>query len=89
LIMDRYIPEKHKEPLRAIREHCTECVGGRDNPGYTKLIDECVVKGCALFEFRFSKNPHHTKTLSDEQRKAKADLITVTILDDKLSDNLS
>jgi len=86
--MKRYIPKKHKQPLKAIREMCIECIGGR-NAGYRKLIFECASKDCALYDFRKGNNPHHTKTLSEEQRKKKADIITVTILDDKLSDNLS
>ena len=86
--MESNKPKKHKQPLSAIRENCIKCVGGRDNPGFTKLVAECVVKNCDLYDFRFGKNPHHTKTLSEEQRKRKADIITVTILNDKLSDNL-
>lgn len=87
--MESNKPKKHKQPLPAIREMCIECMGGPDNPGYRKLITECPSIDCALYDFRFGKNPHHTKTLSEEQRKKKADIITVMILDDKLSDNLS
>ena len=29
--MTRYKPEKKTAPVKAIREHCIECVGGRDN----------------------------------------------------------
>jgi len=87
--MSRYKPKKHKQPIRAIREMCIECMGTRYNPGYRKLIADCPAKDCALYDFRFGKNPYHTKTLSEEQRKKKADIITVTILNDNLSENLS
>ena len=77
--MDRYIPKKHKQPLPAIREMCIECMGGR-NAGYRKLIFECASKDCALYDFRFGKNPHHIKKLTDEQRQWKANLLTQRIL---------
>ena len=36
--MDRYKPKKQKKPLKAIREFCIECMGGRENDGYLKHI---------------------------------------------------
>ena len=66
--MKRYIPKKYKNPTKAIREFCIECMGGRENEGYLKLISDCGSPDCALFEFRFGKNPYNRKNLSDSRR---------------------
>ena len=66
--MKSYIPKKYKNPTKAIRENCIECVGGRENEGYLKLISDCGSPDCALFEFRFGKNPYNRKNLSDSRR---------------------
>ena len=66
--MKRYIPKKYKNPTKAIREMCIECMGGRENEGYLKLISDCGSPDCALFEFRFGKNPYNRKNLSDSRR---------------------
>ena len=66
--MKSYIPKKYKNPTKAIREMCIECMGGRENEGYLKLISDCGSPDCALFEFRFGKNPYNRKNLSDNRR---------------------
>ena len=66
--MKSYIPKKYKNPTKAIREKCIECMGGRENEGYLKLISDCGSPDCALFEFRFGKNPYNRKNLSDNRR---------------------
>ena len=66
--MKRYIPKKYKNQTKAIREKCIECMGGRENEGYLKLISDCGSPDCALFEFRFGKNPYNRKNLSDSRR---------------------
>ena len=66
--MKSYIPKKYKNPTKAIREFCIECMGGRENEGYLKLISDCGSPDCALFEFRFGKNPYNRKNLSDSRR---------------------
>lgn len=71
--MDRYKPKQEKRPIKAIRENCIECMGGRDNQGYTKLIAECSSHDCALYAFRLGKNPYHKQKLSDLQRKILSD----------------
>jgi hypothetical protein len=71
--MDRYKPKQEKSPIKAIREHCIECIGGRDNQGYKKLISECPSSDCGLYAFRFGKNPYHNQKLSNEQRKTLSD----------------
>ena len=73
--MDRYKPKKLKNPVKAIREHCIECMGGRGvGQNYSKLIAECLSVECALHDFRFAKNPFHTQNLTEEERKRRADL---------------
>ena len=66
--MKSHIPKKYKNPTKAIREMCIECMGGRENEGYLKLISDCGSPDCALFEFRFGKNPYNRKNLSDNRR---------------------
>ena len=55
--MNRYQPKKCKSPAKAIREFCIECMGGRENEGYLKLVRECVSPHCPTYEFRLGKNP--------------------------------
>jgi hypothetical protein len=72
--MERYKPKQEKQPIKAIREHCIECIGGRDNnPSHTKLIADCPSPDCSLFAFRFGKNPYHRRNLTNEQRKSLAE----------------
>ena len=71
--MTRYKPKKKTVPVKAIREHCVECMGGRDNKGYKELIENCVSSECSLFSFRLGTNPYRSKmNLSDEERKARS-----------------
>ena len=62
--MERYKPKKYKSPAKAIREFCIECVGGRENEGYLKYIENCVSPECAVFDFRFGNNPYHIQNLT-------------------------
>ena len=67
--MGRYKPKKYKSPVKAIREFCIECMGGRGcGNNYSTLITECASSSCALYEFRFGKNPYNRKNLSDNRR---------------------
>ena len=69
--MERYIARQETNPVKAIREMCIECMGGRGNTGYSTLIKECVVKVCPLFAFRLGKNPYLKKReLSEAHKKA-------------------
>jgi len=98
--MNRYKPKKLKSPVKAIREHCIECMGGRGaGQNYSKLIKECGSPDCALFEFRFGKNPFvKRREMSAEHklalqtgRKSKMGSFTLSLgkkLEAK-SDNLS
>ena len=79
--MDRYKPKKQKNPVKAHREKCIECMGGRGSGhNYSKLISECSSHDCALYEFRFGKNPYHSLALTGEQRKRLADRARNSVL---------
>lgn len=39
-------------PMKAIRQKCLDCSNYQPSE-----IKECTVKECALFEYRFGKNP--------------------------------
>jgi len=43
---------KHRTPLKAIRAKCLDCSG--DQPKEVRL---CHLDHCALYPFRFGKNP--------------------------------
>jgi hypothetical protein len=71
--MERYKPKKYESPAKAIREFCIECVGGRENEGYLKFIENCSSPECAVFDFRFGNNPYHTQNLTVEQRQERSE----------------
>lgn len=56
-------------PVKAIRAYCLSCVGGSSNE-----VDKCPIPECALYSFRYGKNPFRTKReLTDEQKAAMAE----------------
>ena len=60
---------KPVSPLKAIRLFCLDCCGGSSND-----VKICSAAKCALYPFRFGKNPFRAKReLSDEQRAAMAE----------------
>ena len=74
--------KKYKSPLKAIRETCVQCMGGRESDGYVKRISECVSADCPIYEFRFGKNPYHTQTLTAEQRKERGERLRTALIHD-------
>ena len=87
--MNRYLPKKCKSPLKAIREKCVECMGGRESDGYVKRISECMSLDCPTYEFRFGKNPFHRQDLTTEQRKERGERLKSSISHHKLSQKVS
>ena len=87
--MNRYQPKKCKNPVKAIREFCIECMGGRQNDGYMKHIKDCGSPDCPVFDFRFGNNPHHKQNLTKEQRKEKSDRLITNLSPDKRSGKIS
>lgn len=52
-------------PGKAIREKCLDCCGSANE------VKACPVTECALYPFRFGKNPYRTKReYSEEQKQA-------------------
>jgi len=39
-------------PLKSIRKHCLECSNNQP-----KLVRECVITDCPLYEFKLGTNP--------------------------------
>ena len=83
--MSRYKPKKQKNPVKAIREHCIECMGGRESESHMTRVSECGSPDCALFEFRLGTNPYHTQNLTAEQRQERSDRMKTSISHDKRS----
>lgn len=55
-----------RNPVKAIREKCLDCVCGSQDE-----VAKCPVESCALYPFRFGKNPFRAKRrMTDEQRIA-------------------
>lgn len=53
-------------PLKAIKKKCKEdCCAGD-----TKSWVDCKIKDCALWPYRFGKNPYHTKTRTSKQQES-------------------
>jgi len=57
--------KKITSPIKAIRAKCLEC--SVDSANEVKL---CTVTDCALYEFRFGKNPYRTKRVMTPEQKA-------------------
>ena len=55
-----------KSPVKAIPEFCLECCGGS-----AKTVRECPSSNCALYAFRFGKNPYiNRREMSEEEKEA-------------------
>lgn len=87
--MNRYQTKKLKNPVKAIREFCIECMGGRDNKGNMKLVRQCVSKTCALFEFRLGTNPYHKQILTTEEREERGQRLKANIISHERSQKTS
>lgn len=51
-------------PLKAIREKCLDCSFNASE------VKQCPVTDCALWPFRFGKNPFVKRTMTQAQRDA-------------------
>lgn len=53
-------------PVKAIRKFCLDCCGGSSVD-----VKHCSSQHCALYAFRFGKNPYRAKReMTEEQREA-------------------
>ena len=68
-----YYPKKVKSPAVAIKMFCRECMGMDRRKKKTKegfdLVRDCTDPMCPLFDFRFGRNPHNKRTLTEKQKK--------------------
>lgn len=55
-------------PLKAIRAKCLDCCCWQRSE-----VAMCTCTNCPLYNFRFGKNPHSKRILTDEQRKKIAE----------------
>ena len=53
-------------PMRAIRAKCLECSNDNVNE-----VRECPITDCALYPFRFGKNPFTNRPPMSEEHKAR------------------
>ena len=67
-----YYATHHKSPIKAIREFCLICMGmtrtQKDPPKPFDDVKTCTDELCALFDFRFGRNPH--RRVSPKQHAA-------------------
>ena len=70
--MKRHQPKKQKQPIKAIREMCIECMGG-GKP--FDLIADCSTNNCAIWEFRFGRNPYRKRASEAQVFSAKKNLL--------------
>ena len=69
----RHTPTKLKNPVKAIREFCIDCMGGKGNgQNISHLIKECSATDCALYDYRLGKNPHRSQNLTEAQKEERA-----------------
>lgn len=76
-----YYPKKAKTPQKAIKLFCRECMGmdrrEKAQIANVELVRDCVDPMCPLFDFRLGKNPFKTWQMSEEQKKAAVERLTL------------
>lgn len=60
---------KKLTPIKAIREKCLDCCCGSANE-----VKLCTVERCALYPYRFGKNPYLREMTPEEKEKRIANL---------------
>jgi len=73
IVVDGYTGERITSVLKAVRKRCLDCCAyQRDEVKY------CSCTNCALWPFRFGKNPYRKKReMSEEQRNAMKERMSV------------
>ena len=51
-------------PVKAIRAYCLQCCCGQ-----VSEVQRCTIEACALYPFRFGKNPYRAHTPMPEHTK--------------------
>lgn len=57
-----------KNPVKAIRKKCLECMGNS-----RREVLDCPSTECPIYPFRLGKNPYRTRVMTDEQKQAAAE----------------
>jgi len=70
--------DKKISPLKAIRLQCLKCSNGN-----IYEIRHCPITDCALYVFRFGRNPNRKLNLSPEQRKILSDRLSNSRMNQK------
>lgn len=61
--------EQITNPVKAIRAKCIDC-----SCGSTAEVANCTATGCALFPFRYGKNPYRQRReMTEEEKRVLAD----------------
>ena len=65
-------PKKSRSPIKAIRFFCFECCGwdrGFEDSGKPFVdVQNCTSPNCPLFDFRFGRNPFHSRAKTDARQ---------------------
>lgn len=61
--------EKKLSTLKAIRAKCLDCCCGSSNE-----VKLCTIEHCALYPYRFGKNPYRREMTPEEKEKCIANL---------------
>ena len=76
-----YYPKKAKNPQKAIKLFCRECMGmdrrERSDVANVELVRDCTDPMCPLFDFRLGKNPFYKNAITEEQRKARSERMSL------------
>lgn len=59
-------------PLKAIREKCLDCCCGS-----SQEVKLCVISDCALYPFRFGKNPNKKREVTEEEKAVLAERLKI------------
>ena len=67
--LEGYTGREIRNPVKAIRQNCLDCVCGS-----AKEVKLCPSSDCPLYPFRFGSNPYRTeRVMTEEQKKLQAE----------------
>jgi len=74
--------KKPLTPLKAIRQFCVSCVGGKVN-GHApkKKIADCKLSDCPLHDYRFGKNPFWSRNHDEKTKRRLTGLARINLND--------
>lgn len=59
--------EYKRNPVKAIRDKCIDCMCGQTNE-----VKQCTTARCPLYPFRLGKNPYRTSRVITEEQRARS-----------------